>query len=227
MATREPSLQEVLTTSFDYLSAGMHTMIPGIVLTVRDNLSQMTVDVQPSLNMRSEDGTEVVERSPILNVPLVLPISKLGGLTFPVNIGDPVALIFSMRGLDVWKRGNGYPSTPSDLRKFDKKDCVAIPGLFPMNISPNNPSAHVLPHSTKDVVLVHNIGKPSEVEIRLTESGDVRIRAASGKVYVDSDSSFSKDVNIDGTLTLAGINMNTHVHGGIVPGGSDTNIPKN
>lgn len=227
MAIREPSLQEVLTTSFDYMTANMYTSIPGIILTVREDLRTMSVDVQPTINIRSEDGTDVKERSAILNVQVVQPLSKSGGLTFPVNVGDPVLLIFSMRGLDVWKKNNGYPTTPDNIRKFDKRDCFAIAGLFPPSISPNNPSARTLPHNTKDVVLVHNIGKSTEVEIRLTQSGDVRIKPASGKVYVDADSNFSKNVNIEGILTVDGINMNTHKHGGISPGGSNTDVPTN
>jgi hypothetical protein len=251
MSTREPGLQEVLVSSFDYLTAGMYTTMPGIILTVYDDLGQQRIDVQPTINIRSEDGEDVSERSPVLNVPLQLPFSKVGGLSFPVSVGDPVLLHFSMRGLELWKRGNGYPSTPNDLRKFDKRDCIASPGVFPFPESPNQASKHTLPHSPKDVVLVHNRGTGREVEIRLTESGDVRIKSVSGTIYLDSPlvanegaiinkgtlmnggsivnglakmnngAQIAQTLNVSQGVNIDGIAFATHRHTG-VDGGNDT-----
>lgn len=226
MSTRDASLQEVLVSAFDYLTAGMNTIIPGIVLTVHDR-GQNRIDVQPALNIRSEDGTQISERPPILNVPLHMPVSKTGGLTYPINVGDTVTLLFSMRGLEIWKRGNGYPSTPNDLRKFDIRDCVAISGLFPFSESPNQPAKHILPHNTSDVVLFHNVGKSTEVEVRLTESGDVRIRAAKGRVFIDSPLTVNQGAIVNGGLVIDGINFGTHKHTGVAPGGSVTQGPVN
>lgn len=169
-----PSLEEVLRAQQNYATSNMYTTIPGIIVTVRD-LGQMYVDVQPAINIRSQDGDDVSERPPILNVPLQMPVSKQGGLTFPISVGTPVTLHFSMRGLEVWKRSNGYPSTPSDMRKFDIRDCVAVPGTYPLSESPNQASKRSLPHDPNDVVLVHNIGSGNEVEVRLKSNGEVEI----------------------------------------------------
>lgn len=200
-----PSLNEVLAASHEYATSNMYTAIPGIVVTVKD-LGQMYVDVQPAINIRTQDGEEVSERPPILNVPLQMPLTKQGGLSYPISVGTPVFLMFSMRGLEVWKRTNGYPSTPSDTRKFDIRDCVAIPGLYPFSESPNSPSKRVNAHDVNDVVLVHNIGTGSEVEIRFKSgSGDIEITSPTKVTIscVDAEISASGSTNIEtGDMTI-------------------------
>jgi hypothetical protein len=164
------------------MTADMYTTIPGIVMSV-ENAGEQRVNVQPTINMVSQDLLEVTERPAIINVPLAMPQSDLGGLSFPVQTGTPVLLQFTMRGLDVWKRGNGYPTTPSDRRKFDIRDCVAVPCVFPFGRSPNLPSNHTLAHDPRDVVLVMNLGEGNEAEIRIRSgSGDIEINAPQSNV---------------------------------------------
>ena len=184
MSQRSPGLQEALRASFDYLTADMYTTIPGIVVSVT-NQDENRVVVQPAINLVSHDMFEVSERPPVMDVPYITPQSIQGGLSFPVQAGDPVTLVFSMRGLDTWKAGNGYPTTPSDRRKFDIRDCVAVPGLFPFSENPNNPGKHVLAHDSRDVVLVHNLGSGQEAEVRIKfGSGDIEINAPQSNVKV-------------------------------------------
>lgn len=212
MSQRTPSLEEALEAQFQYQVGGMYTAIPGIVVSV-ENLAEQRINVQPSLNLRDPGGSVVSERPPILNVPLHMPLTKEGGLSYPISVGTPVFLMFSMRGMDTWKRGNGYPTTPSDYRKFDIKDCVAIPGIFPFSEARNNPSRRVNAHSTSDVVLVHNIGSGAEVEIRLKPNGDVIVNSPT-KVTVNC---VEAEINADSTTTINcpenTINGNTTVNG--------------
>lgn len=262
MSTREAGLQEVLNGHFASQMKNVYTAIPGIVVTVRDNLNNMYVDVQPTVNFKWPGETDSFERPPILNVPIQMPVSKTGGITFPIVVGDPVLLVFTMRGLDVWKRGNGYPTTPVDDRVFDKRDCVAIPGVFPISEAVNNPSKRTESHSTKDTVVVNNIGKSTEIEIRFMEDGNVKINCAPGQLVhiigdtqIDGDTVINGEVTINGNTTMngnhqvngnfgvsglsevrgktnliggaliEGIEFRTHVHSGIQPGNSNTNIP--
>lgn len=85
-----------------------------------------------------------------------------------------------MAGLDTWKRGNGTPVIPSDFRKFDKRDCVAMLSPFPFSESVNNPDKHVWSHDPNDVVLYHNLGTAEETEIRLHRAGGVTINTNQG-----------------------------------------------
>lgn len=199
MSQRTPSFQEMLVDNFDYQTANMYTAIPGIVVAV-DSLEEQRITVQPSINVRSADGFTVSERPPILNVPLHMPVTKQGGLTYPISVGTPVFLVFSMRGLQNWKRSNGYPTTPSDIRKFDIRDCVAFPGIYPFGEAQNK--GRVNAHSVDDVVLVHNIGG-SECEIRLKPNGDVIVNSPT-KVTVNAPEN-----EINGNLTVNGDFTNT------------------
>jgi|SRR5690606_25052978 len=199
MSQRTPSFQEMLVDSFDYHISDIYTSIPGIVVAV-DNLEEQRITVQPSVNMRSADGVTVSERPPILNVPLHMPVTKQGGLTYPISVGTPVFLIFSMRGLQNWKRSNGYPTTPSDIRKFDIRDCVAIPGIYPFSEAQNK--GRVNAHSVDDVVLVHNIGG-NECEIRLKPSGDIIVNSPT-KVTINAPEN-----EVNGNMTINGNFTNT------------------
>lgn len=185
MGNRTPSLQEVLVGSMDYQLAGVYTAIPGVVVGIK-NLGQMRVDVQPSINLRDMDGQETSPRQVIENVPLQMPLTETGGLSFPIKKGCPILIVFSMRGLDVWKKGNGLPDMPSDMRKLSMRDAIAIPSIYPPNVSPNAPQRRSQAHSPDDVVLVHNIGTGNEVEIRLKPDGGVVINSPK-KVVVNSE----------------------------------------
>lgn len=164
-------LQEALSASFNYQADSIHTIIPCIVLAVRDNLNGMMVDIQPTINQKLEDGT-TAERPQILGVPVQFPCSKTAAFTFPINVGDTGIALFSMRNLDAWKNGTGRPTAPMNNAKFDKGDAIFIPGIQPPSVSINNPAKRTWPHDTKDAVLVNNIGTGNEVEIRLKANGD-------------------------------------------------------
>lgn len=179
---RESSLEETLTNSIEHHFENFHFSIPAIV--VRSDLENQQVDVQPSLNIKMFDGSGASERPVILNVPLQFPVSKTAGFTFPVEKGDTVLLVFSERGLDSWKEGNGYPVTPTDFRMLDYKDAIAIPGLFPKNSTVNKPSKHVLTHNPKDTVLFANLGA-TEAEFRIKQDGSVEINTSNMPVTVN------------------------------------------
>lgn len=167
-------MEDLLNAMFEYKSAELYTALPAIVVGVNDNLSGLSVNVQPAINIKHIDG-DVTPRPTILNVPVQMPASSTSAFTFPVNVGDSILLIFSMNGIDTWKRGMGKSSTPSDFRHHSIRDCVAITGVFPFANSVNNPSKRSWPHSTQDTVMVHNIGKGTETEIRMKPSGDIVI----------------------------------------------------
>lgn len=192
MSQRTPNLQELLVDNFNYQTANMYTSIPGVVISV-DSLEEQRITVQPTVNMRSADGIDVTERPPILNVPLHMPVTREGGLTYPISPGTPVYLIFSMRGLQNWKRGNGSPAAPSDIRRFDVRDCVAIPGIYPFSEARNQNRS--LSHSVDDVVLVHNIGTGNEVEIRLKPNGDVFVNSPTKVTVNCQDAEINADVS--------------------------------
>lgn len=172
--SREASLQELLTSSFESQMNNVYTSIPCIVVGVRDSLNGQMVDIQPTVNQKLVSGI-TKERPPILGVPVQFQVSNLSGMTFPIKTGDTGLAVFSMRNLDSWKGSNGRPTTPANGAKMDKGDAVFIPGIQPPGMAVNNPAKHVFPHSTEDVVVFHNLGTAQETEIRVLAGGGIVI----------------------------------------------------
>lgn len=242
---KEWGFEEVLTLAAKTNNRKLYTAIPCVVLTVHGNLAQQKVDVQPSINTRYKDGTDE-EHPPLLGLPVIFPASRTSMLSFPINVGDTVLVVFSQRGMDNFKIGTGNPTVPTDARTHNLKDGVAIPGLFPFGKALNNPAKRNLTHSTYDAVLTHNIGTNGECEVRLKESGDIQLNTPNNKVIVNCKDAIVNSTTVDvnatsmtidvpnttwtgnitlngnltqtGTYVLAGININGHKHTGIATG---------
>lgn len=177
------AIQDVLVSSFQSQMQNVHTILPCIVVGVRDGLNGQMVDIQPAINQKYQDGT-VKERPPILGVPVAFQVSKKSGFTFPIEVGDTGTALFSMRNMDAWKSGNGRPSTPANFAKMDKGDAIFLPGIQPPGIAVNNPAKHILAHDTKDTVLFANLGGV-ESEVRLKVDGSVEINTSNQPVVIN------------------------------------------
>lgn len=244
-------LEETLRSSFMAQAASLYTCIPCIVLSTA-GLSEQRIDVQPIINKRYKNE-RVEEHPPILSVPVIFPASRTASLTFPIETGDTVLCVFSQRGLDTFKAGKGGFVTPTDFRKFDKRDAIAIPGLFPFASAANKQTNRALPHNTGDTVLAHNLGKGTEVEIRLKADGSVAIKSPasvtvecqtatincstsmavtapntvwSGNMTMTGNITLNGGLVQNGSYTLDGVNMNNHIHGGVMGGLGTTAGPQ-
>jgi len=177
------AIQDGMISAFQSQMQNVHTAMPCIVVGVRESLSGQMVDIQPSINQKAQDGT-VAERPPILGVPVSFPVSSTAGMTFPIKAGDTGMAVFSMRGMDSWKAGNGRPSTPTTFAKMDKGDAVFYPGIQPPGSAVNNPSKHVLSHSTDDTVMFANLGA-TEAEVRIKADGSIEINTSNMPVTIN------------------------------------------
>jgi hypothetical protein len=188
----EDTLEARLNAFFDFKMGGMFVcMVAEVVNTSK--LKECRIDVKPIVNHEYKDSI-VVEYPTILSVPIQFPCSSTSALTFPINQGDNVLLVFSQKGLDVFKSGATSAHDPIDMRSFDKRDAIAIPCVFPFSKSINNPDTRTLIHSVGDMVMVHNIGKEDECEVRLTSGGEVKITGAHTKV--------SDSLTVGGSVTV-------------------------
>ena len=239
------AIQDTLTSAFQSQMNNIHTIIPCIVVAVRDDLNGQMVDIQPTINQKFQDGT-VKERPVILGVPVSFQVSKTAGFTFPVEVGDTGTAMFSMRNMDTWKSGNGRAVTPSNFAKMDKGDAIFLPGIQPPGVAVNNPSKHVLTHSTKDTVVFQYLGG-LESEVRLKADGSVEINTSNMPVIIncsDATINASGGLNLNaqtmtvdvpnitfignithqgdyvqvGTYTLNSVNINLHRHTGVTVG---------
>ena len=199
----EDTLEARLNAFFDFKMSGMFVCMVAEVLNT-SKLEQCRIDVKPIVNHEYKDST-VVEYPIILSVPVQFPSSSTSALTFPINQGDNVLLVFSQKGLDVFKSGATSAHDPIDMRSFDKRDAIAIPCVNPFSKSINDPVKRTLLHSVDDMVLTHNIGLPTECEVRLKPSGKIELTSAL-QVEVKSPllTLTCPSVAITGNLSVAG-----------------------
>lgn len=198
------AIQDVLVSSFQSQMQNVHTILPCIVVGVRDGLNGQMVDIQPTINQKYQDGT-VKERPPILGVPVSFQVSKKAGFTFPIEVGDTGTALFSMRNIDAWKSGNGRPSTPANFAKMDKGDAIFLPGIQPPGMAVNNPSKHILTHDTKDTVMFANLGGV-ESEVRLKVDGSIEVNTSNQPVVINCSQATinaSESINLNSpTMTV-------------------------
>lgn len=196
------AIQSTMVSAFDSQINNLYTIIPCIVVAVRDGLNGQMVDIQPTINQKQQDGT-VAERPTIGGVPVSFQVSKKAGFTFPIEVGDTGTAMFSMRNMDGWKAGNGRPASPMNFAKMDKSDAIFLPGIQPPGVAVNNPAKHVLTHDTKDTVLFANLGGV-ESEVRLKVDGSVEINTSNQPVIINcSDAT----VNASNSINLNAVNL--------------------
>ncbi len=117
---------------------GTNTAMPGIITAY----VAPRASVQPSVKIKYEDGSIVVP--PVIpNVPIVLPRTAAGGVTFPVAVGDSVLLIFSQRSIERWLSEGGLVEA-GDARMHSMSDAFAIPGALSFNNTPTAQTGTVL-----------------------------------------------------------------------------------
>ena len=117
------ALQNMVWSEID---SKLHTSVPGIIQSY--DPEGPTVEVKPAMKKRYVDGT-ILEYPTIVSVPVVFPRTARFQMTFPLEKGDGVLLVFSERSIEAWMK-SGKASTPSNTTKFSLTDGIAIPGLF-------------------------------------------------------------------------------------------------
>lgn len=216
------------------INSTVFTACPARVVSVIDDLFGLQVNVQPMI----QGYTDVTQTTPlaqpvIYGISVIMPSSSQSMLSFPIFAGDTVLLVFSHDNIDTFVTGTGKAlSLPTDARTWSYMDCVAIPGWWPSANSPNNPARRQLAHSTGDVVLAHNIGTASEIEVRLTQSGHINLNAPAGQVNITTAAATiniptqtvsgniaqTGNNTITGSVIINGVDFSTHTHNVIAVG---------
>jgi hypothetical protein len=208
MSSATPDLFQVITEIVRWQLAELNTAIPARVLSY-DPATQ-SADVQPLLKRRLKNG-QVLSRAAITGVPVVFPAAGGGIITFPIQAGDTVLLIFSQRSIDRWVQSDGGEVDPLDNRMHAISDAIAIPGLtsFPNALSGDT-----------DRVIIKFQG----AQIALARDGSVEILAPGG-LHVVGNVTVTGTITADGTVIGDGVNLKTHTHPGVQVGGSNTGAP--
>lgn len=159
MSGETSTLAEVIENTILSFMEGMHTCMPGRIESYDFKASKASV--KPLLQRSYIDGTTL--DIPILrDVPVIFPRTQSAGITFPVNRGDRVLIMFAERSLNIWK-GSGENAVPTDNRKFDISDAICIPGLYSLN------TRNIAKNNTDTVI--HN----DDQTITIKSNGDIDV----------------------------------------------------
>lgn len=144
--TLEESLQAMLADAI----GAIHISMPGRVESY--NAADGSVNVQPLIRNRFEtaEGDMVQQTLPVIvGVPVLFPGLGANSLTFPINRGDLVLLLFTHKSLASWLRRGGTIDDTGELGST-LDDAVALPGLYSLN-------APISAHKTATVLVAADI----------------------------------------------------------------------
>lgn len=128
------SIKELLGTQnqlYDNLiqkaSFDIRCCIPGIIQSY--NANNNTAEIQPAIReevVNEYNSVSYVNLPLLINVPIVFPSTKLGGVRFTLEQGDECLVVFSDLSYDnFWTSGN--VQNPIEVRRHDLSDGIAIP----------------------------------------------------------------------------------------------------
>lgn len=112
----------------------IHTGIPGKIEKYDEETQ--TADVLPLLSKITIKNVEVA--LPVIpGVPVMFPAGQAFSLSWEVQKGDGVWLVFSEAALGAWVNSEGDKQvTPEGKHRFSETDAIAIPGLSPKVVVP-------------------------------------------------------------------------------------------
>jgi len=207
-----------------HLEDSLYTCIPAVVENTEKFETHQTIAVSIAIN-RTLPNRTFVKGAFLGDIPVIFPSAGGGLLSFPIKKGDTVLVCFSKRNIEDWRAGDGSPISPRLQRHFSVADGIAIAGLYTSATNLNPDPDHVVLKFAGSNVTLYNNGDVQVVaagnlnavaagNIALTAVGDVSIDAAN--VSINSSS-----------LTHNGVSVgDTHVHGGVVSGGSTSGVPQ-
>lgn len=206
--------QESFRQSFRGEQKRLWTALPAIVLDV--DLEKQTLKAKSAIQgvLTNEDGSTTYLKPPIfVNVPICFPRGGGYAITFPIQAGDEVLIIFSSRCIDGWWQSGGVQAPP-DLRLHDLSDGFAIPGPTSIPNALSGVSSNSLRIMNYDATKYIEI---SDDKITVESDGDVYV--AGDNVSVDAQSLdvlSAEDINITSStkisLTAPDIYLNGAIH---------------
>lgn len=196
-AMKTPTLAHLLKTAIEHRLLDVHTAL--IAKVERYDAEKQLVDVAPVLkrSIKTLDGEWAHESLPVLcDVPVLFP--RAGGffLSFPIQAGDFVQLIFNEASIEAWLTDKA-PNTPCNQR-FSLEGAVAIPGVFPLNKALSGAHAENLVLGQEQGLQIHIDGQ----KIRLGSADAHEALAIASKVQEELD------------RIKASFNAHTHVPSG-------------
>lgn len=139
-------LTRLLKENFEYSMTNVHTAFPGVVEKFTKETRR--ADIQPSIKRKLPSG-EFIDFPVIPDVPVLFPGTKKYTACYPLEKGDEVLCVCMERGTDAWRDSGGSGIEENDPRRFSLMDCVAIPGLQPVDFIASEGGGFCLVHKSK------------------------------------------------------------------------------
>lgn len=134
-ANHTPSLTHALKSAIEAALRRVFVALPGRIETYDAPTRTFTAQPLVMSLFGDETGTANLERLPVVRGPVVFPSTARGGLTFPLQPGDTVLLVFTSASLERWMAIGGEVN-PRDTRHHHPSDAMAIPCVFDLHSAP-------------------------------------------------------------------------------------------
>lgn len=208
-APRTPTDAEVIKAGMDRRLRDVHVALAGRVESYDSD--KQRADIQPLIQelLPLRDGGEKLETIPeIPNVPIIFP--RAGGffITFPIQKGDFVQLIVNERSLDRWLASqDGRITNPDDFRTHNLSDAVAIPGLYPFDLS-------ITEGGISDNMVM---GQEGGSTIHIKPNGEIHAGSENATDFVGLAQKMLDELNqVKADLNAQKATSETHTHGVLV-----------
>jgi hypothetical protein len=195
--TKTPTLAQLLKAALENRLLDVHTAV--IAKVENYDAAKQQVNVSPVLKrcVKNLDGEITDEQLPILcDVPVLFP--RAGGffISFPIQPGDFVQLIFNEVAIDDWL--NGEAQGMVSVERFNLQGAVAVPGVYPES----RPLSGA--HSENFVA-----GKDNGVQLHI-DSGKIRLGSAQAKEAL----AIASKVETELQKIISAFNAHVHISNG-------------
>lgn len=139
-----PKWAEIISAAIDARLIDVHVSMPAVVKSYDE--ATCTITAQPVVRRAlpaSDGGIAHEDIPPIQNVPVVYPQGGTFSITWPLEPGDHVQLLFNSWANQAW-RENGTLSDPKDLRLHSLSNPVALAGVNPDSSPPATATGKML-----------------------------------------------------------------------------------
>lgn len=224
----------------------LHTAFPARIISF--NAAKQTAEVQPQIQrlFKAEGQEEARSLPKIINAPVWQPRAGGFAVTFPIKPGDDCLVVISERSLDNWFI-NGVEQQPNDKRLHHLSDAIVLVGMAPAPraLGSYDSSRMQMRNEAGDqaVSLAANgdieIVSPTKITLTAPEvdiNASTQHTITSPLVFMSADLDIANGISYGGNATGIGtstaadhisgvVSGNSHVHGGVQSGGSNTGGP--
>lgn len=182
------------------LQSKLWTALPAIVTAV--DYTKFTISAQPALkgSVTDKDAAESETQLPMLvDVPLLFPNAGGWHLTFPVEVGDEVLIIFACRCIDAWWQSGGVQRC-MERRMHDLSDGFAILAPYSQPLA-----SEVSGGFSNNSVILRDDSKENYIE--LVTGGNMNVlhqqdldwaTLGNATVFIKGNA----DISVDGNVTI-------------------------